>query len=543
MSQPYAAWVMARWLANEDLEGRIRPDDMPGYWREMLGMTFSVNGGDRQAAFDNYLDHRPDIDRASVMGFILAADPQADWTEPPPAPGLYTINPDVPPLPQHCHPTTAQAEAATKVAGWLTDFTQWANMRADRSPWQFNMAGGLFAVSTVIARRLRVVLSHDTYYPNLFMLGVAPTTLYGKTVSLNCAADLLEEAAPYFLLPREMSNEAFLEEMMGKQPNDYESLPEWRRKRWEQSRRFAGQRGQLMDEASSLFTSFTKDYMRGQAEMYLILYDSNRALERRTMQKGLIVVSDPCLSFYGMTTPALFREAGQDRKHWGSGLWIRFSFLTPTDSPKWTPPRKDPNPVPPELVDPIKDLAERKLPLPPPPSERRDPPMTIGFEQDAFDAYLNYDRAMSHELLTGKDRPPEELWGTYGRQSAKAIKIAINLCALDWSGEGKPVITLAHWHRAQGMAEDLRTSMHRLLAWLNRDGRDDEEQRLYNVCEASEKGLSMRELERKTGKDRGFVQTLVTRMVHDGLLEPRESDNSRGPKTVVYVAAARSEEM
>lgn len=540
MSQAYSAWVLARWLANRPIEGLIKPDAMPGHWREMLGVMYATNGSDRQAAFDSYLDHRPDIDRASVMGFILAADPLADWVEPKLESGLYNVNPDVPPMPDTCQPTPEVARAAEAVAPWLTHYTEWANERANRSPKQFNMAGGLFAISTAIARRLCIRLSHDTYYPNLYLLGIAPTTIFAKSVSLNCAADLLDETVPHLMLPREMSNEALFEELMGKQPNDFESLPEWRRRQWELSRPFAGQRGQLMDEASSLFTSFTKDYMRGQAEMYLILYDSNRTLERRTREKGLIVVTNPCLNFYGMTTPALFREAGQDKKHWGSGLWVRFSFLTPTDAPKWTPPRADPSPIPPELIDPLRELAEARLPKPAPAHERPNPAMSVQFEKEAFEAYLRYDRAMSHELLTGKNRPPEELYGTYGRQSAKAIKVAINLAALDWKGEGVPVITSAHWYRAQSIVEEWRASMHRLLAWMNRDGMGDDEMRIVNLC--GEEGMTLRNIERKTGQERTRVQSLVTRLMNDGLLVAKPSENTSGPKTVVYIATGANSE-
>lgn len=539
MTQPYAAWVLARWLAHQELEGRVRPDDMPGHWRELYGVMCATNGGDRSAAFDTYLSHRPDIDRDSVLGHVMAVDPAQEWHEPKAATSLADLTPDVPKLPEVCQPPAALEDQIKRAGCWLDEFTTWANARADRSPTEFNLAGGLFTVSVAVARRLVVRLNHDTYYPNLYFLGIAPTTLYGKSVALDCSADLLEASVPHLLLPREMTSEAMVEELSGRIPLDFENLPQWRRERFEMSRRFAGQRGQLMDEASSLFSNFAKDYMRGLGEMYLLMYDAKRAYERRTQQKGLIVVNDPCLSFYGMTTPAMFREAANDKKHWGSGLWIRFSFLTPTQSPRWTPPRADHSPVPEPLWQPIRSLAESKLPSPDNVGDKPAPALGVSFERDAFESYQRYDQAM-FEMLSGPNQPPAELFGTYGRQSAKVIKVATLLAALDWNGIGSPVITLPVWHRAQSIAEGWRVSMHRILAMMSNDGLDDESTRVMALCEASEDGLTEREIRRKTGRSRDYVRTQLQLMTNEGLLEPRLHEG-RGPKTIRYHAVPRGE--
>ena len=74
----------------------------------------------------------------------------------------------------------------------------------------------------------------------------------------------------------------------------------------------------------------------------------------------------------------------------------------------------------------------------------------------------------------------DRLRAIYGRLHVQAIKVAILLAALDWADEDgglpHPKVTVAHWYRAQQIAEEWRASAHRLLADLG----ENEEGRLEN---------------------------------------------------------------
>ena len=527
-SNTYGAWVVARWINGYPLDD-VRPDAMPGHWRELLGVIFSTNGGEREASLRRYFSHRPELDAELMWGFILAADPALEYREDEEE-QIYHVSPDVPPLAVECEPTDKQAAAAERAGAWLDEFTKWTDRRADRSPHEFNEAAGVWLAGLAVARRLVLRLGHGDIYPNLYLLGVAPTTLYAKSVSLDCAAEVIDQAVPYLLLPRDVTPESLIDEMAGKLPLGFEDLPALDRDMWEMARKFAAQRGQLMDEASSLFSGFARDYMRGLAEFYLLMYDAARSYYRRTKQAGMAIIHNPCLSFFGMSTPTLFKDAAGNPKHWGSGLWIRFSFLTPTRSPQWTAPRDMPMAPPAVISQHIKTLAETHLPMPEP--GKPVTALSVAIEQTAFGAYQRYDKAMI-EVLMGKDKPDERLFGTYGRQSTKALKVAITLAALDWSGVGAVTITAGHWFRAQSIVEAWRASTHRLLAWLSRDGTDDEEQRVLHLVGANPDGMTVREVYRRTGKSREDCDVLLSRLVRDGLIEPRSIQPAGGGRPSV----------
>ena len=94
-------------------------------------------------------------------------------------------------------------------------------------------------------------------------------------------------------------------------------------------------------------------------------------------------------------------------------------------------------------------------------------------------------------------------------------------------------ITAGHWFRAQAIVEAWRASTHRLLAWLSRDGTDDEEQRVLHLVGANPDGMTVREVYRRTGKSREDCDVLLSRLVRDGLIEPRSIQPAGGGRPSV----------
>jgi len=532
MSDHYSAWVTARWLKDGDVSN-VNPDKLTGVWREFYGVMVSTNGvTNRQSALDIYLKHRPGIDPNTILGWIMQVDPAEDYKEPSEDDAMYNVQPDVPALPSAAMLNDKAVKASETAGEWLNQYMAWAIDRADRSPEDFIEVSGLWVAGLCLARRLSLGLGHDTIYPNLYCLCIAPTTLYAKSIAQDCGAEVVQSAVPHLLLPRDLTPESMLDEMAGKTPVGFEELSAEDRSEWESGRLFAAQRGQYMDEASSLFTSFSKDYNAGLAEAYLLFYDSSRSYKRRTKSGGLVIVKHPCLSFLGSTTPMMFKEAAGSAKHWGSGLWVRFNFLTPSTAPHYTQPKIEQQPPPSGVVHHIKQLAETYLPTP----EIGKPPkaLSVKVERDVFKAYTAYDKAM-FEVLAGKERPDERLFGTYGRQSTKALKIALVLAALDWDGAGVPTINIGHWARAQLIAEKWRGSVHRLLAWMSRDASDDEEQRVVKLIRgAGLEGVSVRDLSRRMGMNREQVEALINNLTRDGIVEPHQHKPGTGRPTVKY---------
>ncbi|MCZ7543304.1 MAG: YfjI family protein [Anaerolineae bacterium] len=188
-------------------------------------------------------------------------------------------------------------------------------------------AGGVFALGLAAARRCFLHL-HEPIYPHLYVLWVAHSSIYKKTTGLAAIADLVRRVMPHMLLPEEMSPESFVNSLAGGKPENFDSLPPFQQQVIAEGRRFAGQRGILLDEASSLFGASRKDYMQGQDEMIMRLYDAPAEYSRELRSVGRVTVRHAALSILGATTPvAMARTVKEDA--WADGMMARLAMLCP----------------------------------------------------------------------------------------------------------------------------------------------------------------------------------------------------------------------
>jgi len=447
----------------------------------------------------------------------------------PPFVGLASLVPD---LPQEARLPTDLIRAGREVGRWLDDYLAYADAKSPLTPSLFHESAGLWLIGVAIARRLCLNLAHATVYPNLFVLWSAPTTLYAKSTGLDIGESLAQDTIPYLLLPQETTPEALMTEMAGREPSGLQDLPETDRELWIQSRNFAAQRGMVLDEASTLFNSFKRDYNTGLIEALIRLYDCKPLYKRVTRGQGFLVVRDAALAFLGATTPAALQRIDTDHL-WQAGLWPRFALLTPEQEPTWR--QSEERQRPDKLTTSLRQLAREYLPCPVYPD--RPQPRSVAITEDAFSHWQVYDKGMRHDLLRGDNKPDGRLWGVYGRLPTQAIKIAICLAAIDWAGDGVPEITATHWARAQGIAERWRASAHRLLDMLSMVSPEtDLDARIEQLIRQSgESGITAREIQQKTGKLRTNVDMSLAKMKEDGLIREVERKGKRGPMAQAYI--------
>lgn len=437
---------------------------------------------------------------------------------------------DVPDLPHAARLTLDLERAAQEVGTWLSDYMAYADAVSPMTPMIFHQSAGLWVAGLAIARRLRLNMPHSPVYPNLFILWVALTTLYAKSTGLDVAYRLARDAILYLLLANELTPEALMSELAGHEPSGLASLPEDDRNLWLAGRDFAAQRGILLDEAASLFASFRRDYNTGLAESFLRLYDCGTLYRRVTRGTGFAVVRNVYFSFIGATTPASLRRADVAAL-WESGFWPRFALLTPSEEPTWR--RSEEREYPAGLADGLQRLAEVHLETPTYP----DPPIAkdVILGEGVFQRWEVYDKAMRYDLLTSANKPDPRLWGVYGRLPTQALKVAMILAALDWSGNAVPVITLGHWARAQAIVEAWRASAHRLLEMLTEDGERGQENRIEELLrEAGQAGATIRDLQRRTGQKRPEVESILNALVKDNIVEEVTYKPPRGRSTIRY---------
>lgn len=514
----YPAWVVSRWLAGKPVEN-IQPERFNGSWREILGVVYATNGGDRKAAFQKYIAHRPGISAEKIWGEIMHADPNKPMEETTERRGLYQVQAAMLPLPDECYPADKHQAAIDDAGHFYNDYLTWANDKANRSSPNFNGMGALFTIALTVARRVVLRLAHGDVWPNLYALGIAPPALYGKTVSLDCSREIIESAIPHLLMERDLTPEAMMETLSGKLPANFDELPDQARAKREAGRRFSGQRGQLMDEAATLFNGFEREYKSDLRELYLAMYECNQPFDRLTKQSGVILVPQPYLSFYGMTTTRHFKKMIGAADDWGTGLWSRFLLLAPTVAPRYTELREHRLPCPPALVARVRQLADQL-----PAAQLGEPLQALEahITTPAFEGFRRYDRALWHMTIT-KGGPEENIHPSYVRHSTKALKTALLFAIMDWPGGDVAVqITAAHWYKAQAIAEDWRNSLHRLLAFIATNGLDSREMLVLERLEQNPDGLSLRDIYRPLGINSQEAEKLIQSLMRDGIVEVRQ---------------------
>lgn len=483
---------------------------------------------------------------------VLAQDPATPPEMPQDDEGAVFV----PPLPDYAQLSDEAQEAAQVVAPWLSEFMNWATARSPMTPPQFLESGALYALGLAVARRCYVHL-HEPIYPHLYVLWVAPSGVYRKSTGLACVADLVRESMKHMLLPEEMTPESFMHALAGQTPENYSSLPQHQQEAVNYGRLFAGQRGIIVDEASSLLGASRRDYLQGMTELLLLLYDA-KPERTRLLKSGQYTVYNGALSIIGATTPAAMIRTVKDDS-WGDGMMARMVLLAPDerlpyDAGNLTPDEYEP---PEALVSPVHKL-HKMLPTPPPPEEATSylPAISAGMSKAAHAAYSAYAKAVTHDMLDGPHAPDPRIAPNYVRMHVQAVKVALALACIDWAqvnqgfsgpwGEvypQRPYITLGHWARAQRIAESWRASAHRLLSTLDVSEDAMNEQAIMAYLVRARRGATIYQLTRRTSiRSRQKIKGALEALEESGLVlaERKEPGPDGGRPTVRYFATDKA---
>ena len=502
----HGAWIVARLVAGIEIEA----EEIDELWEPWLGLARGLsqdtNGQGRINVLQGLCASLPD--GPDIEKLVLQQDPRKQPRKRQ-TPGL------VPSLPVEAR---IGPDASAGVAPWLDEYTRYAKAVSPLTPDLFLEASGLWIISLAIARRLVLRLAHKNLYPNLALLQVAPTTLYAKTTGLGPARELINRTMRHLLLPNELTPEALIDELAGKQPLILDGL---NIEDWQKGQKYAAQRGICLDEASSLFVGMTRDYNIGMGESLLRLYDCDDYISRQTRGAGRSTVHNAYFCFLGATTPWHLKRADIDSL-WHTGLWPRFLLLTPETGPTWQRPSRIRTEIPPGLEDRIRKLCEEELPE----SSYQEPatPISVGMGEGVFEAYSRYLQATMHDLLVPPTAIDPRLWGVYGRLAEQALKIGLLLAALDWNGTlGVPVITLTHWARAQTFVERCRASAHRLPGMLAESTQNEDEAKALDWLDNSpDEWNTARDIYRALNMRSSDARTLLLDLEQSDLVESRQ---------------------
>ena len=400
-----------------------------------------------------------------------------------------------PRLPEYARLTAEQEAAGRTVGHFLTAYMNFGQQASPLTPASFHEAAGLFLMSAVIGRRVHLAVSTASNYirPNLYLVFVGQSTRPRKTTALRVARGLLDAAdLDYFLLPDRMTPEAFTSELVADiVPDAFDMWPVDRQAIWLQERAIAAQRSMMLEEASNLFDSFSRDYTSGLLPLVLDLYDSSdHGPTRQTIKRGRESIDNAYLSIFGATTYGSMARHVEEPAHWANGLFARFALINSDLTGEWRfwPP---PMEYPTDLIQGLRFVAGKLLPLPQARIVARDipndgdgprhasqvivePELTsteVIITPEAWAAWERYSRAVSFDMLPD---PPRDLapkfYASYGRLGTMLVKVAMNLATFD-SAQLPITVHAAHVFRAQQIVETWRANLHTVMRKISSETR------------------------------------------------------------------------
>lgn len=484
----------------------------------------SPNGGDHGAALKCWQAYAPPLSALGewYAGYTEGPDPEL---EPEPCP----------PLPESAYLDPALGIGA---GAWIDQYIDYARQVSPMTPTLFHESAGLWLAAVAIARRLKINVGYGDVYPNLYILWLAPTTLWRKTTALEVARALARDTYPFLLSPQDTTPEGFLSDLAGREPTNFASLSERDRELWKQERNYSAQRGRVIDEISGMLASAGRDYNAGLLEAIMMFYDCTPRYTRSTRGQGRIVVRNVYLNILGASTPrAMTRHLISDRL-WGMGWWPRFAVLTPDERrPTWgiAHEPKQPAGLKGGLDRLFNALPSTEWPEPP---TARDVILAPGVHE----RWSAYNKAMGYDLLN-PDRLDPNLWGSYGRLPTHALKVAMILAALDGE-QMPPTIEIAHLARAQDIVERWRVSLHRVEAIaIENEYNRTAERIIYQIGRRKGRGATLRDLSKSIrDKSPAEIEEVLAQMIKTG--EVKKFHKQPGPKggrpTDKYVLAKRT---
>jgi hypothetical protein len=375
---------------------------------------------------------------------------------------------------------------------WLNRYVEYSKQVSPMSPLGFHETAGLWLFSVAIARRLVVRMPFGDVHPNLFVVWIANTTIWGKTTTMNTAVRMARRAFPHLLAPQDTTPETMISDMSGKAPSNEKELSDEELAMIKAERDFCAQRGLLLDEISGLISSASKEYNAGLLEAFMRFYDCDGRYVRSTKSGGRIAVNNAYVSVLGASTPAIMAQHLANAAMWSNGWWPRFAIITPDTDAPCEDDGPDEVQEHPQLMPWLhKMYAQLPQPSYPQPAQALNVRMCAG----VLDLWKSYSKPMrTTKMLDGID---ERLMGTYGRMPVQVIKVATILAAMDWSKTDAPVIEMKHMVRAIEVCEGWRASAHRAIRANSDDMAAGVRKRIIRlVTRAEPHGNTLRDLHR-----------------------------------------------
>ena len=402
------------------------------------------------------------------------------------------------------------SQRGKKVRAWLDAYIKWSAHWATRGDILFHEFNGLFLLSTLAARRIRIPVGTGKYTP-LFGILAAKTGRFTKSTTVNLVKAVLKEMDLEWMLlgtSTHMTPEVFYRKGAGQIPEDYSDMSETMQERVQEDLAFAGQHAWIYDEFGGHLAAMTQanSPMRKFMEIFLEADDCPDEMGNETILRGAERIHKPYLPMVGCTTISNVQSLPKSVLHilFEGGLFARSVILTPPNSrAKKDPIRSEEVTVPDEITkpllafhhrlgEPLVEMQQKNDKKGIPTDEwycRRTffPERRCTIEQEVFDRFNAYSNALL-DIIDKEGAVPVDLHGNYIRFPEKALRVAALLAWVDNGG----AITVDHWIAARDIVESWRESLHEFYGQLTNGesspGREVEEKILRRITAHAKTG-------------------------------------------------------
>jgi hypothetical protein len=422
----------------------------------------------------------PDIpdDPAEIHDLLARAQTQARRGRNGHTPGPEPTDPYAcPALPDYARTNAEWADGASL---FLDDYCTISAKWAPRAYGGFHEAVGLFLLSTIAARRIKILFGPRGVYTSLYIALAARTTIYTKSTAVDIGLALLDAAGLSWLLADDESTpQAFLRSLTRYVPSNYDELPSEEQDSLKLKLAFSAQVGWFYEEFGQHLEAMMQKngYMASFRSILRRMDDHKARYVYQTISRGRDIIHKPYISLLANVTPSDLQPFVKAHSSlWRDGYIARLAFACPEQGEGSDAPFPEGTLSFPSYMVSTLQKWHQRLGVPtciltPTVDKKGDP--TGGYTVDADPlpekvytlspdvrtAFYAYDRAM-RELT--RSRHNEDLDGSYGRFPMKALRIAGLLASLH-DDSGSYTIWPAQWWRGQQIAERWRRDLHRLM--------------------------------------------------------------------------------
>lgn len=456
------------------------------------------------------------------------------WGTPGPQPHDPSACPELPDY------ARTQDDSAADASLFLDDYITLSTTWAPRAYAGFHEAVALFLLSTLAARRIKLVFGPRGVYTSLYIALAARTTVYTKSTTADIGLGLLDAAGLSWLLADDDSTpQAFLRSLSLYVPSNYADMPPEEQEHTRRQLAFTAQRGWFYEEwGGHLEAMMQKNgYMAGFRSILRRLDDHKARYASNTIARGREILHKPYVSLLANVTPSDLQPFVKARSPlWRDGYIARFAFVTPDQAQGSAAEFPEGSlSFPGYLVTTLQNWHKRLgVPvclLTPKTDKKGQPTGTYTIDKDPLPekvytlspevrtAYYAYDRAMRDLTLQRKE---EDLDGSYGRFPMKALRIAGLLASLH-DDSGKYTVWPRQWWRGQQIVERWRRDLHRLRQQVEQSEiapsvkRQLEEKLLRQVDRSGPQSIREFAIFQKT-HSREEIESCVTALVTTGEL-------------------------